>query len=68
MVDVWKYSKSRYLQKVDKSSAFVSCVYGIAHTKSSEISSLKTPKPDAFLDSLEFDGNGNLLFKVNQFF
>ena len=64
MVDVRKCFKNGYLQKVDKSNALVSCVYGIAHTTSSEVSSLKTPKADAFLDSMEFDGNGNLLSKV----
>ena len=42
----------------------VSCVYEIANTTSSEISSLKTPKADAFLNSLEFDGNRNFLSKV----
>ena len=64
MVDVRKCLKNGYLRKVDKSNALVSYVYGIAHTTSSEMSSLKTPKDDAFLDSLEFDGNGNLLSKV----
>ena len=64
MVDVRKCFKNGYLQKVDKSNALASCVYGIAHTTSSEISSLKTPKADAFLDSLEFYGNGNLPSKV----
>ena len=64
MVDVRKCFKNGYLQKVDKSNALVSCVSGITHTTSSEISSLKTPKADPFLDSLEFDGNENLLSKV----
>ena len=64
MVDVRKFFKNGYLQKFDKSNALVSCVYGIAHTTSSEVSSLETPKADAFLDSMEFDGNGNLLSKV----
>ena len=51
MADVRKCFKSGYLQKVDKSNALVSCVYGIAHTTSSEIFSLKTTKAYAFLDS-----------------
>ena len=58
-----KVFENGYLQKVDKSNTLVTCVYGIAHT-ASVISSLKTPKADAFLDSLEFNGNGNLLSKM----
>ena len=46
------------------SNALVSCVYEIANTTSSETSSQKTPKADAFLNSLEFDGNRNFLSKV----
>ena len=52
MVDIWKCFKNGYLRKVDRSNALVSCVYGIAHTTTSEISSLKIPKADAFLDSM----------------
>ena len=63
MVDVQKSFKSGHLWKVNKSNALVSCIYS-AHTTSLEISTLKTPKADAFLDSFEFDGNGNLLSKV----
>ena len=64
MVDARKCFKHQYLWKVDKSNALVSCIYGISHATSSEISSLKTPKADAFLDSLESDGNENFLSKV----
>ena len=64
ITDVRKCFKNGYLRKVDKSNALVSCAYGIAHTTSSEISSPKAPKADVFLDSLEFDGNGNLLSKI----
>ena len=52
MVDIWKCFKNGYLRKVDRSNALVSCVYGIAHTTTSEISSLKIPEADAFLDRM----------------
>ena len=63
MVDAQKCFKSGHHRKFNKSNALVSCIYS-AHITSLEISTLKTPKTDAFLDSFEFDGNGNLLSKV----
>ena len=74
MVDARKCFKNGYLCKVHKSNASVSCIHGIAHNTSSEITSLKTPKADAFLDSLELDSLGilypksPLMVPVTQFF
>ena len=64
MVNIQKIFKNEYLRKVDKSNALVSSVYGIADTKANEVSTLKTPEANAFLNSLKLDNNGNLLSDV----
>ena len=61
MVDIRKYFKNGYLRKVDKSNALVSYVYGIADTIANEVSTLKTPEADAFLNNLKLDSNENFL-------
>ena len=64
MVDIQKIFKNEYLRKVDKSNALVSSVYGTADTTANEVSTLKTPEANAFLNSLKLDNNGNLLSDV----
>ena len=61
MVDIRKYFKNGYLRKVDKSNALVSYVYGIAGTIANEVSTLRTPEADAFLNNLKLDSNENFL-------
>ena len=66
MADIQKCFKNGYLWKVDKSNALLSCIYGIADTTVNEVSTLKIPEADAFINSLKFNSNGNFLSDNHQ--
>ena len=60
LADITDEFKGSYLRQVDSNDNIVSQVYNIAQKSAAAFANISTPEADNFLQSLNFEDNGNL--------
>ena len=61
MADLHPVFQKNFLRQADKSDLLVSMVYNLSSSFAATLESVETSSADSFLESLQFDDNGNLL-------